>query len=140
MVNRLSSNLEDKILEIRSKAIAKCMNELLINVKNYKQFSSNTININDITKPQKLYIQNQILKMIDLIHQFLNTSEIRGLGNLKSHNALLPGKKLYIDVIDHISYGMNDRKTPILKISIYENDTLWDLRKKLHYKLKHFLN
>merc|ERR1711972_274205 len=69
-------------------------------------------------------------RVLNLLHHFLNASESRGMGGLRPHNALSRGKKWHLTVVDkvhHNGYG----RAPQHKVSIHENDSLWDLRRAI---------
>lgn len=69
-----------------------------------------------------------------LINGFLNESEKKGVGNLKSHSALIKGEVININVKNNVTYGFDVEKK--FEIKIPSNLTIFDLRLAIAKKCK----
>ena len=105
--NRVSIQLKDEIGKIRSNILEKMMNELSKSVKEQNTFQSE--------------------RVLNILHDFLNASESRGMAGLRAHEALSRGQQWHLTVIDKIHFRGND-KPPQFLINVHEKDTLWDLK------------
>ncbi|ETO31823.1 hypothetical protein RFI_05294, partial [Reticulomyxa filosa] len=112
--NRLGSDLKPQVGRIRKSILERSMKELSQTVDAHK-------------KTPKTETRDQCVRVLDLIHQFLNSTESRGLGGFRSHNALSRGKKWHLNIIDRVSFTGYGRP-PHFRLAIHENDTLWELR------------
>ncbi|ETO28198.1 hypothetical protein RFI_08932 [Reticulomyxa filosa] len=119
--NRLNSDLKQQIAVIRKSTLDRSMKELAQATASYK------------TNP-KIETRDRCLRVLNLIHQFLNITESRGLGKYRPHNALSRGKKLQLTIFDRVTFR-GYSKPPQFTLTIYENDTLWDLRYAIATKL-----
>ncbi|ETO16136.1 Ubiquitin carboxyl-terminal hydrolase family protein, partial [Reticulomyxa filosa] len=119
--NRLGIDLRPQVGRIRKSILDRAMKELAQTIDTHK-------------KTPTTETRNQCIRVLDLIHQFLNATESRGLGGHRPHNALSRGKKLFINIIDEISPGRNARPSRF-RVTIHENDTLWELRCTVASKL-----
>eukprot|EP01084_Bolivina_argentea_P313674 543215_1 len=111
--NRVSAELKSDIGRIRASVLDKIMTELL-----------SSLNEPTTAKSERV---------LNLLHHFLNASESRGMGGLRPHEALSRGKKWHLTVIDKIRFN-GYGKPPQFKVTVHENDSLWDLRRAVGKK------
>eukprot|EP01084_Bolivina_argentea_P148710 259945_1 len=85
--------------------------------------------MNELSLHLKLNDNNKTIRVLGLLHQFLNASECRGMGgpSLRPHEALSRGKKWHLTVNNRIKFS-GYGKAPQFKCAIHENDSLWRLR------------
>ncbi|ETO14021.1 Ubiquitin carboxyl-terminal hydrolase family protein [Reticulomyxa filosa] len=119
--NQLGSELKSQIGRIRKAMLGQSMKELSNTIATFK-------------KTHEKAARNQCVRVLHLLHQFLSATELRGSGPYRSHNALSRGKKWYLDVVDMTRFN-GYGKPPHFRLSIHENDTLWDLRCAIGTKL-----
>jgi len=115
--NRVSAELKDQLAAIRQSVLEKIMNELLASVENGGDAQ-------DSDKAERI---------LNLLDQFLNASECRGMGGLRPHEALSRGKKWHLTIINKINYH-GYGKAPQFKVVLHEHDSLWDLRRAVAKK------
>ena len=84
-------SLKEEMGEIRQNYIENCMNELKKAVNDFKKGEN------------KGFAKAQIVRVLKLVHEFLNASESRGTRGLRPHNALSRGKKWHLTVNDRVN-------------------------------------
>ena len=73
-------------------------------------------------------------RVLTLIRSILDQSERKGIGNLKSHSALVKGELMNFNIINDLSSSSDVPKK--LEIRLYSNATIYELRVEIAKQIK----
>jgi len=118
----VSSSLEEKLVYMRNEYLKTCFTQL-------QGVISNKANLSE-----SAFIASS-LRCLTLIRSLMDESEKKGVGNLKSHSALVKGEVLNFNVSNDITQGADVPKK--VELRLHANITVFELRKEVgkHFKV-----
>ena len=117
----VSSELQSKVVELHNEFLEHCIKKLNHTIVHKESYSEQALS-------------KSILRCLLLIKSLMDESEKKGVGNLKSHSALVKGELLSFSVTNDITSGGDVPKKVDLRV--FSNITVYELRGEIAKLIK----